>query len=64
VSKNAEYRAYTIGLDGHIVGSKEFFAENDDAAFEHARQFVNGHDVELWSGARLVAKLTKNEGPQ
>jgi hypothetical protein len=24
---------------------------------KHARQFVNGYDIELWSGARLVGKL-------
>jgi hypothetical protein len=34
-----------------------FVAANDNAAFEHARQFVNGYDVELWSGGRFVAKL-------
>ena len=61
MSKNAEFRAYTIGLDGHIASSNEFFAENDDAAFEDARQYVNGLDVELWSGARLVGRLKPNE---
>jgi len=35
----------------------DFAAENDDAAFKHARQFVNGYDAELWSGGRFVAKL-------
>ena len=52
-----EYRAYCIGDGGHITRSNQFVAPNDDAAFEHARQFVDGHDVELWSGDRLVARL-------
>ena len=54
-----EYRAYCIGDDGHIVRSNQFVAANDEAAFEQARNFVNGHDVELWRGDRLVARLKK-----
>ena len=50
-----EYRAYGVGGDGHINHSHQFIAPNDDAAFEHARQFVDGYDVELWNGGRLVA---------
>jgi len=57
-----EYRAYSVDDDGHIAHSNVFVAANDDAAFEHARQFVNGHDVELWSRDRLVARL-KNIRP-
>jgi hypothetical protein len=52
-----EYRAYVVGPDGHFLRSHGFDAANDDAAFKHARQFVNGYDIELWSGARLVGKL-------
>lgn len=55
----SEYRAYSIGPDGHVARSNQFVSPNDDAAFEYARQFVDGCDVELWSGARLVAKLKK-----
>ena len=56
-----EYRAYSVDGAGHIVRSNQFVAPNDDAAFEHARQFVDGMDVELWSGDRLVARLKKQE---
>ena len=57
----AEYRVYVVGTDGHFPRSDEFVAANDDGAFEHARQSVDGHDVELWSGARFVAKLELGE---
>jgi hypothetical protein len=57
VSSDEEYRACVIGPDGHFLGSHGFTAATDDAAFEHARQFVDGHDLELWSGARLVGTL-------
>jgi hypothetical protein len=61
VGIEAEYRAYVFGPDEHIIEANGFVAENDDAAFEHARQFVDGHDVELWSGVRLVARLKSNK---
>jgi hypothetical protein len=57
MTDKAEYRAYAVGPDGHFMWSNEFVAANDEAAFEHARQFVDGHDVELWNGGRFVAKL-------
>jgi hypothetical protein len=61
MSGGIEYRAYVVGPDGHFIGFHAVVAANDDAAFEHARQFVDGHDVELWSGARFVAKLKSGE---
>jgi len=54
-----EYRAYRIGDDGHFARCHQFIAPNDDDALEHARQFVNGYDVELWNGGRIVAKFKK-----
>src|ERR1700748_810810 len=57
MSEEGEYRAFGVAPDGHFLRSHEFYAANDDAAFEHARQFVNDYDVELWSGARIVGTL-------
>jgi hypothetical protein len=57
VSSEGEYRAYVVGPDGHFLRSHTFVAVTDNAAFEHARNLVDGHDVALWSGARFVAKL-------
>jgi hypothetical protein len=62
MKNEGEYRAYVIGIDGHFISTNEFVATDDETAFECARQFVNGHGVELWSGGRLVAKL-KAEQP-
>ena len=58
-----EYRAYSVGGDGHITHSHQFIAPNDGAAFEHARQFVDGYVIELWNGDRLVATLKKLQRP-
>ena len=50
MSEEGEYRVFVVGSDGHFLRSHGFTAANDDAAFEHARQFVNGYDVELSGG--------------
>jgi hypothetical protein len=49
-----EYRAYLIGPDGRITQRTELVCANDEAAKEHARQLVDGHDVELWQGDRKI----------
>jgi hypothetical protein len=43
----AEYRAYTVGDDGHFSGYEPFVCGDDAEAIEMARRFSNGHDVEL-----------------
>jgi hypothetical protein len=53
----AEYRAYIVGYDGHFVDFTPLVCPNDAEAIEKAKRLVNGHDVELWSGARFVIKL-------
>jgi hypothetical protein len=52
-----EYRAYTIGDDGHFMASRAFTCADDDDAIVWARQLIDGRDVELWSGDRFVIKL-------
>jgi hypothetical protein len=56
-----EYRAYIVGADGHFIKFVGLICPNDEVAINHAKQFVDGHDVELWSGDRPVAKLSRNE---
>jgi hypothetical protein len=53
----AEYRAYTVGLDGHFIGSQALICADDAEAIEKAQRFVDGHDIELWSGDRLIIRL-------
>jgi hypothetical protein len=52
-----EYRAYTLGDDGHFIGYEPLVCPDDAEAIEKAKRFVNGRDVELWSGPRFVIKL-------
>ena len=56
-----EYRAYLTGWDGHISRRVDLICEDDEAASARAEQLVDGHDVELWEHARLVAKFTTKD---
>ena len=52
-----DYRAYIMGPDGHIENRVELQCDDDDEAVRFAKQFVDGHDVELWQCDRMVAHL-------
>jgi hypothetical protein len=56
-----EYRAYTVGHDGHFTASRAFRCGDDSEAIVWAKQLVDGHDIELWSGERFVVKLKHQE---
>ncbi len=51
----AEYRAYILDEDGHVSRAVEFVCADDESAKKYARQFVDGHDVELWQRDRQIA---------
>jgi hypothetical protein len=53
----AEYRAYSVGLDGRFVGFEGMVCDDDEQAIVKAQLLVDGHDVELWSGPRHVVTL-------
>jgi hypothetical protein len=55
----AEYRAYTVGLDGHFSGYEPIVCADDAQAIAKAKRLVDGHDIELWSGARFVIRLER-----
>jgi hypothetical protein len=52
------YRIYTVGADGHFAGPAQVIeCTDDEEAAQKARQFVDGHDIEVWEKDRLVALL-------
>ena len=55
----ADYRVYTIGDDGNFINSRAFSCDNDPDAIEWAKQLVDGHDIGLRSGARLIIRLER-----
>ena len=50
-----QYRAYLLGVDGHIVHRVDLVCETEDEARERAKELVDGYDVELWLGATRIA---------
>jgi hypothetical protein len=57
-----EYRVYSVGSDGHFMKSECLECSSDEEAIKQAGQSSDACDVELWSGARVVARLSRH-GP-
>ena len=60
-----DYRAYILGGEGHrFLRVAEFSRDHaDDAtALCAAKKLIDGHDVEVWDGGRLVARLDHVNG--
>jgi hypothetical protein len=55
----ADYRTFTVGDDGHFVGSQALICADDDEAVEKARRLLDGRDIELWCGDRFVVRLSR-----
>jgi len=50
-----QYRAYIIGTDGEFKSSGPLECADDAVALKKAKQFVDGHHVELWQFTRKIA---------
>jgi hypothetical protein len=57
-----EYRAYIVGVDGHFIGFEPLICRNDGEAVAKAKRLLDGHDIEIWSGERLVIRLKSRDG--
>jgi hypothetical protein len=51
------YRLYVIGPDGHFIKAIDLQCADDEAAQQSAKQFIDGHDLELWQRDRLITKF-------
>jgi hypothetical protein len=51
------YRVYFFDDADHIVKAVVVDAENDMDATTKATALMDGHDMEIWDGSRLVARL-------
>jgi hypothetical protein len=59
--ETADYRAYVLDSQDHIVSRYEFEAKDSTSALEIARQWVNGHDVEIWQRTHIIGRLKSDE---
>jgi hypothetical protein len=53
----ADYRAYTVGLDGRLIGFEPLVCADDAEAIEKAELLVGDRSIELWNGPRFVIRL-------
>lgn len=59
----AEYHFYFIERNGHITRpAKVLECQGDEAAAREAEKLLNGRDIEIWEGARIVAYLVPERG--
>jgi hypothetical protein len=56
-NRMAEYRAYAIGSDGHIVKAAALVCDDDDQAIARAKLEFENYTIEVWSGVRFVVRL-------
>jgi hypothetical protein len=49
----ADYRAYFVGDDGHIIAFEPLVCADDGEAIEKAKRLTDKHPIEIWSGDRL-----------
>ena len=49
------FYAYIVDQEGHVVKRVDLALEREEDAAEHAKRFVDGHDVELWQRDRKIA---------
>ena len=57
----AEYRAFVRDERDAIIERHDLEAPHDEAAIAQARQYVDGHDVEIWQHGRMVVHLHKRK---
>jgi hypothetical protein len=53
------YRTYIVGRDGHFIEAIDLDCVNDAAAVESSRRLLDGNDVEVWQGGRMVSRLDR-----
>jgi hypothetical protein len=51
------YRVVPVDDAGKLGRQRNFVCANDEDAIVWAKQLVNETSVELWSGARFIARL-------
>ena len=53
-----EYRIHILTFGNKIAGPAiEVDCQSDEEAVAKARTLLNGQDIEIWSGARIVTRL-------
>lgn len=58
------YRVYALTDEDKIAGpSQELTCDDDHEAVRQATRWLNGHDLEVWQGKRVVTRLKSVDRP-
>jgi hypothetical protein len=60
----AEISSFCGRIDGHFVGFEPIVCADDTGAIERAKRLLDGRDIEVWCGPRLVARLPQKTPPE
>ena len=56
------YRVYTLSPDGHIQAPPRIIdCPDDEAAMRQARQWLDGHLLEVWNENRKIGTLDPDD---
>lgn len=55
------YRMYVISKTGMIEAASVTMFDKEQQALNHAREWANGREVELWDADRLVARIAAHQ---
>lgn len=58
-----EYKLYRLDENQHIVSAKDIIALDDLAALDEAEKICQAYAMEIWQGARCVARVKKDNAP-
>jgi hypothetical protein len=53
----SDYRVNVIEGDNHVLKRVALDCADDKAAIEYAKQYIKGHDIEVWQGGRRIARF-------
>jgi hypothetical protein len=52
-----EYRIYFVDPSGRFQGVEIIHCVSDQQAIAKARQYIDGHDLEVWQRDRFVTRM-------
>jgi hypothetical protein len=55
------YRIYKLSSDNQIVGTSETDFGSDREVIAHAKTQLDGLDLEIWDGPRVVIRLKSSD---
>jgi hypothetical protein len=51
------YRAYVLDQNDRVMKAHVLAAQDDEAALNEARRYLDDHDIEVWHADHVLAKL-------